>query len=358
MYNEQMRAKLQTVIDEGRNNVQTALMAIQDEFANRKDMIVKPKAMNFEISKNGIRPIIGDQTFSLTGHSAGQLLSKSHIPKVYSDYLLELEEFNLLKTNLNTMLPRTSEDGMLIRRVDSTIKGVLSPSYRRIDGSPILESFVQSAINERFVPYMGMNTDYRMQLRFILPEMFEIAKDEFVVYGVALTTGDYGSSAMNLETFILRIWCKNLALGQSMLRKIHIGKRFEATDDVTQLFSDKTHALDSETVASAVSDTIKSSVTHIEYLSNTVKTATEKEVDVNVALEKLRKLGMTKAVADKIKAVYTTDTPIELLPQQKSAWRLSNAISLIAKSDGLTSDQTIDLEKQAYSVMTPEFVTA
>lgn len=357
-YNQEMKNKLQRIIDEGKNNVHVALMAIQNEFASRKDMIVKPQAIDFNINDNGIRPIIGDTTFSLTNHSSGQLLAKSNIPKVYSDKLIELKEFGLLKTNLNTMLNRTSEDGMLIRRVDGLIKGILSPSYRRIDGSPILESFVQSALNSRFVPYMGMNTDFRMQLRFILPEMFEITKDEFVVYGMALTTGDYGSSAMNLETFILRIWCKNLALGQSMLRKVHIGKRFEATDDVTHLFSDKTHALDAATVASAVSDTVATSTEHIKYLAEIAKNSTEKELDVNVAIEKLRKQGMTKMVADKVKSVYSTEAPIELLPQEKNAWRLSNAISLIAKSDGLSSDQMIDLEKQAFTVMTPEFVTA
>lgn len=343
--------KLGEIISNGKNNVTTILTDIQNEFQVRKDIIAKPSVIDYEVSEKGVFPIVKEEKLVLTPHSEAHLWARTQIPSNYANKLLQLEEYNLLHKNLTTMTKRQSADGILFRRVGNIAKGILSPSYRRMDASPIFESFVQTAINNKFVPYKGRNTNYRYQIQFIYPEIFQPAPSEYVVYGISMTTGDYGGQALELELLALRISCTNLSVGYDMFRKVHLGKRFnlgEGEDIVT--LSDTTHQLDSQTVASAVADVTKSAIVQIEHVNKVVKSAVSKEVDIQAAITELRRKGMSKEIADRVKLTYETPAPVELLPQQNGLWRLSNAISLVAQ--GIEeADKVVNMEKLAMEVL-------
>ncbi|KKM68729.1 hypothetical protein LCGC14_1458030, partial [marine sediment metagenome] len=252
--------------------------------------------------------------------------------------------------NLNRLREVNMKDGALVRRVGNTIKGFLSPSYRRMDASPVFEAFVNKAVSSGFVPYRGMNTDYRYQISFIKPEMIEVAPEEFVVYGLNLTTGDYGSQAMQIEMLVLRIACANLAIGYDLLRKVHLGKRFEWGDGESVIFSERTQTLDSKAVASAVEDVVGESTKHVGLLTDKIQSSAQTEPDVAKVLANIRKSGFGKEIAEKIKNIYETDTGVELLPQKKTTWRLANTLSLIAKGIG-NKDKQIDLEKESFKLL-------
>lgn len=148
--------------------------------------------------------------------------------------------------------------------------------------------------------------------------------------------------------------CRNLAVGYDLLRKVHLGKRFQFNEnEETVLLSDKTHLLDSQAIASAVSDVTKSSVMQIEHIHKVVQDSVSKEVNIKDAIASLRKKGVSKGIAEKIKTTYEMEAPIEVLPQQKGLWRLSNAISLVAQ--GIPEyDKRIDTQKLAMEVILNE----
>lgn len=347
------REKLDSIVSNSKVNVLTVLQGIESEFKQRKDIIAKPSAIDYKVFDKGITmqiPSIDDISLNLTKHSEGQLYTKTGIPKQYGQSLIEHNLYNLLERNLKEMTQVKCEEGLLLRRIGTTAKGILSPSYKRMDATPVFETFTDTSMKAGYIPYQAFNTDYRYQLRFIFPEVFEPANGEYVVYGLSITTGDYGGQALEIEMMVLRIWCTNLAIGYDVFRKIHLGKRFTSNENILNL-SEKTYALDSATIASAVGDVVKNSKKFITETNNHITESVNKEIDIKTALISLKKKGMSKEMVERVKTLYENESPIELLPTQKGLWRLSNVMSLIAQDSSLTADETIDMQKQSMNVL-------
>tara|TARA_Y100000034_G_scaffold63302_1_gene76595 strand:- start:2996 stop:3664 length:669 start_codon:yes stop_codon:yes gene_type:complete len=221
-----------------------------------------------------------------------------------------------------------------------------------MDASPIFEGFIESALRAGYVPYTGAVTDYRYHVSFILPEVFQPSAHEFIVLGVAITTSDYGSSALKIEMLALRITCLNLCMGADVMKSVHVGKRFNTTEDLIQL-SNQTHDLDNKAVASAVGDAVQSSIGLQAGVKNRILDAMESDCNINIndEVKKLRQKGFKKDLAESVKVAFDSEMPVEFLPEVKNKWRLSNAISLIAKGSALPSDTRLDLQKQAMAVI-------
>src|SRR5271157_3128898 len=92
--------KLQEAIDKGKASVEAGLKSIEKEFQMRKDLFVKPSAIDYVIEGKNIRPVIQDQHFNLTEHSKNQMFSRVGMPGAFADKLLEYEESDLLRLNL------------------------------------------------------------------------------------------------------------------------------------------------------------------------------------------------------------------------------------------------------------------
>lgn len=348
MVNDIREQKLNSIIEAGRNKVSTILQEMQTEMENRKDLIVKPAAMQFITQEKDFKVSINDEILNFTNYSRGQILGRAGIPVAYADKLLQLGENELLLNNLNTMIERQCEDGLLVRKINEDIRGVLSPSYRRMDASPVFEGFIDGAIKTGYVPYNGNITDYRYNITFIYPEIFNPTPNEFIVLGISITTGDYGTSALLLELTTLRITCLNLAIGTDIFRKIHIGKRFESAEDLIEL-SQKTHELDSQAVASAISDAVKGSLALQENVKERIKRSAQDGLSIKDEIAKMKKKGFRKELAESVKTTFESELPVELLPQEKTVWRFSNAISLLANQK--SGDDRLDLQNYAMSVL-------
>lgn len=350
--------KLQGIIEIGKGKVNSVLEEIQTEFELRKDFIAKPEAINYRVNEETKDfqayvfdgNISGNHYLDFTNFSKTQILNRLGIPVNYANRLLDLKEFDLLQTSLEHLTNKQCQDGLLFRQINNTVKGVLSPSYRRMDASPIFESFINSALSAGYVPYNGEITDYRYHVSFILPEVFQPSENEFCVMGLAITTSDYGANALQVELLCLRISCLNLCMGNDVMRSIHLGRRFNTEESFVQL-SNKTHLLDSKTVASAVSDSVKTSIDLQTKVKERILLAVENNGEINIAYEikKLRTKGVKKEIAEDIKRTFESKLPVELLPENKNRWRLSNAISLIANSQ--TPDIKLDLQKHAMNVI-------
>jgi hypothetical protein len=349
--------KLQKIIDDGRASVVKALKEIHDEFASRTDLMVKPEAVDFVIDGYGFHPIIQGIAHSMTSHSVGQMLERAGIPSAFAQKLINLGEPDLLKMNLKRLTDKLEGDGIMIRRVNyqndgKLIKGWLSPSYKRMDASPIFEAFIDRSTKKGFVPYRGLNTDYRYQISMVFPRIFNPTPQEFMIFGMSLTSGDYGNQSLQIELLMLRIVCMNLAIGYDLFRRVHLGSRFHMQEgDVVQI-SEKTHQLDTQTIVSAIGDVVDSGEEHIKMLEHKVVKSAEEilsETGEKRVYEALRK-RFRKEIADQVKTMYELPQEIELLPSGQNLWRMSNAISLVA--NGVERlDEKVDLEKEAMGIL-------
>ena len=350
-FRERAYNKMQEVVTNGKNNVGQFLTDIAREFDVRRDFIAKPRVIDYDVTDGRIVPIVNEERLNLTPHSEGQMYGRLGIPKTYGERLLELGETELLHNNLKRMTQRNSEEGTLFRVVDGSIKGWLSTSYKRMDASPIFSEYIQTMLNLGFVPQRGSNTTYRYHLAFLMPEVIELVPNEFVVFGSSITTGDYGSVALSMEEYIMRVICTNMMIGTNAFRKIHIGKRFDSdTNTAYASLSNETHRKDSEAIASAVKDVTLGAKFRIEALAKSVKENVSKDININQAIAELKKSGIPKKVTEAVQTVYEQDAINELLPPSRGAWRLSNAISLVAQSQ--PPDLQLDMEKEAMGLLT------
>lgn len=360
---ERAQAALRKIIETGRGKAAAGLEALQKEFHLRKDYRVRASAVDVDLEKteSGFlwKPVLVDKAghrtaFEPTPHARGQFLNRAGIPSMFVDTLEAHGLGDLLRENVLNLLPREAPDGLLVRTVGSAAKAFLSPAYKCLDNALFFDTFVEQALAAGLVPYRGDVSDTRGFLSFLRPEIIEIAPGEFVVPGTELRGSDYGNGAQELNAILLRLLCLNGATGYDLFRKIHIGRRFDAsefgTDNVVQL-SQKTIELDVRTVRSALTDTMKGVTKHLSALTESVREAVAKEVDVDSTIAGLKKKGLKAKSLEKVKALYDNEAlPVEALPQAPGAWRLSNALSLLANSTP-DLDEAADLRDAAFAVL-------
>lgn len=368
---QRMYNKLFNIVEAGKTNMISTLQEIEQEYAIRKDFVLGNRAgmnidaireweltpypntkgkITYEPSQH-IKPVFDNHgAMNLTNHSYQQMVARLQIPNSYVENLLELGETDLLASNLNRMVERRMDTGSLIRSVGNTAKGWLSTSYKRWDATPIFEAFVAGVREVGFVPVQAYNTDYRYLLGFVLPDVFQISDREYVTYGVSMQTGDYGSAALTLGLLILRIQCTNLAVGSSILRKVHLGSRIDANDDrMLAMLSQDTINKDTKAIAGMVTDLTKASTDEIKKLDAQVKEAAMTPVDMKTELEGIKK-KFGKTLAEQVKVLYESAASDDL-PKGENKWRFSNVLSLLANGSGVSPDGRLDLQKEAARII-------
>jgi hypothetical protein len=352
-------SKLESMINAGRQAAAKGLAALSEEWGLRHDVVVRPAGLEIDVTPAGtgavgpvgakINATIGGRRFDFTPHARGQLLATAGIPLAFADHLADLGMRDLLQTNLVRLLADQAAEGMLIREVKGTVKGVLSPSYKCIDSSPTFEAFAEASMKTGLVPYRAEVTETRAFMSFLRPEIVEITPGEHVAFGVDLRNSDYGNGALNLALFMWRLLCANGASTADLFRKVHLGRRFEANADVAVL-SQRTIELDTKTLRSAVADQIKALPAAIQGATEAVRAVATTEVNLSKVLADLGKRGLTKGMQEKVKAAYeNTALPVEALPQEPGIWRLSNVFSLLANAE--EGDKAIDLRDYAGEIL-------
>jgi hypothetical protein len=204
------------------------------------------------------------------------------------------------------------------------------------------------------VPYTGKNTNSRYTLTFLKDNVIPVGNDE-VVYGVRMTTSDYGASSLSIQMFLLRLACLNGMTGIDLFKKIHLGRRFHAEFDKENggvILSDRTEKLDALTLGSGISDVLEQAYQYEETLTNQIRNAQSATIaDVKTLVETLRKRGkITKEFGARAADLFNSeDVGVEQLPPQKNLWRFSNVISLLAKEKN--GDSQLELENLSYELM-------
>lgn len=354
-------AKLTDIVQKGKERAAAGMQALMQEYEQRRDLMVRPDALDFEVTAatsqvpSVIRPVIDGSTYTLTSHARSQLLGRASIPVAFADTLAERNLGDLLRENLRRLLAATSRDGMLVRSIvgsgPATIKGILSPSYRRLDASPLFESFLERGLAAGFVPHSGDVSDTRAFLSLIRPEVREIGPSEWVVFGLEFRSSDYGRGAMELGLMVLRLVCSNGMIGSNLFRQVHVGRRFDDFSDgggVIEL-SRKTIALDARTVRSALGDAVGSADRKLLALESSLKEHAKEGLDVARTLATLQKKGIRKDTLQKVETMYGQPLPIEAVPQEQGRWRFANVLSLLA--NGAKGDDAKDLQDAAYDIM-------
>jgi hypothetical protein len=337
---------------------------IMNEFGVRQDVLAPSNAIHYHVQDSGALSFaVADNPVEYTGHALGQLLERIGMTKRFYDSLMDKPadkapwSRELVQHNLRTLTDKNlNGDRLLFRIVNGLVKGTLSESYRRIDFAPIAEEFVQTALALGFKPFGCKNTDTRYSLKMVHPQCYAISDTEVVVFGMELTSSDYGRGKFSLAIFIDRIMCTNLSALKSLHDAIHLGSRLGNGSDTKKaeiLFSQNTHDLDTQTIRSAIKDILTGNVFEqkaIEYcgiIDKAIGDDVSKDKANEVFKGLQRKGSLNKAEVEKANMLYNDVQEIAYLPKEKSAWRLSNVLSFMAQNPELKGDKALDLERTA-----------
>lgn len=340
------RAKLQSVIERGMANTGGVIRRILSE--QPEDSVIAGPALRFEAPGSGqVLVRWGSDESTVHPHAFAQVVQRAGVPKAYADTLAGGEHPWQRALLEHTLREHYGNDDrrFLARRVNGQLRGFLSDSFRRIDSRQLLDAFVGAAQQIGAVPYEGLATDVRSQIRVILPEIVEPVPGEAMVFGLAWNNSDYGASSYGVSSFALRLLCLNGMVGAQELRKVHIGRRLE--EDLS--FSQATHELDNKTIASATTDAVKLLLggDTIRRKSEAIRAAHE-NTDWRQAFSSVSK-ALTKDEGRKVREHFEGPDVLNL-PPGENVWRLSNALSWAA-NETESVDRKLNLQELAASVV-------
>lgn len=206
--------------------------------------------------------------YHLTQHATGQLCEHQavSIPAKFMNGLLDSPACDALAYAVPSYLSTALPDTRYVRCLDAvdgtgvstpTCRAFLTASYRVWDNSDIIEHAIAPVMREHpDVEAMSAHLDFdRMMLKLVsktLREEIVPGSDDWVFAGVRIENSETGLGALNLEPFVYRLVCKNGLTanlpGVPKLRKVHLGKRVLAGDElVRHLYADDTLLAESMT---------------------------------------------------------------------------------------------------------------
>lgn len=317
-----------------------------------EDMLAVGKKLQFTNSENGIALVppatadVNPGALQIHDHAFGQICEKAKVRNL-GTVLRELRgrgEWGrkLAADNLNEIYSHFNGDRFLLRAVRGQLRGFLSDSYRRLDSRPLLDAFVQAIQRYGARPVDGFALTTKINLRALLPMIFEPFPGEIMAFGIQLSDSDYGDGTLNVAGFLLRCWCTNLATTEDVLSQVHLGRKLS---DVVE-FSRRTLELDTQTMASAVSDVAGHVLAPkaINRYIDLVKRANEEKIETG-SIHAWAKKNLTKTETDSAVNKFAS-ADIELLPAGQTKWRWSNALSWLANE---TQDEHRKLELQDFA---------
>lgn len=360
---KRFQAQLEETIHKSQQSAMNVIEKVQRE--TPIDVIADSSTLEFSVDGTegsnavlmGLKNRRAKNYFNHKLHKNGldQVAERAGIPGTYINRLLEKPYGReLIVENLAKIYREEDNSKLLIRSVDSQVRGVLSNAYRRMESGPIIDAFAKACHEIGAVPVEGVGGDLRWAVKAILPMVFQPSKkqgtEELIAFGVQLSNSDFGKGALHVNAFMTRVICTNYATLEQVLRQAHLGKRL--TDDME--FSDKTYKLDTQTQISAINDVVKGVLApaKVNALVGRIGEALEERIDPKNAWAELPKMGLLKGEIDKVKELFI-DGDVEVLPRGTTKARLANAISWFAKS-AATAERRLELEEVAGEILLPK----
>lgn len=323
------RKHMDAQIDAGRQKAEHVINHVQTNVP--EDRIAVGKKLGFVASDNGISLILPDGvTQGLHKNALGQAAERVELPTRYVNDLIAKNQpwaRELAAKNFGELFSHLNGDRFLLRSVGEEVRGFLSDKYRRLDARPILDSFIGAIQPFGALPVEGAVTDTKISIKIVLPYIFEPIPNEVMLFGAEYVNSDFGNGALTMNTFVDRLWCTNFARGESLLRQVHLGARL--AENVA--FSQKTYHLDTQTMASAISDMAGNALgpESVNGYLALVKAANEEKVEGREVTEWMKK-RLTKGEVEAATTAFNSPD-VEMLPAGNTRWRMSNALSFIAK---------------------------
>lgn len=215
--------------------------------------------------------VAGLGPFGLTKHASGQVADRLQIPRKFWDRTTEY--VGLREDIVNTMFSQKRERRM-IRTLDGDARAWLSDRYKPRDNwfvinaiAPTLQQHDDLEINSKSL------SDTRMYLQVTFPRIErEVVPGDVVRAGITISNSEVGAGAVNVETLIWRLVCRNGMIGQSLLRSKHVGSKIDFDDESAySVFAEDTMEAELRSLQLRLRDVVAAALTESAFEAEVLK---------------------------------------------------------------------------------------
>ena len=256
----------------------------------------------------------------------------------------------LLAENLNVWFGADPANKRMIRTLDGKVRGVLSSKFRPLDNYDLANAVLPLLLESGAQIVSSELTDTRLYLKAILPSLSDElpagmiwgsghnAVAEYrgnepgrIVAAIVISNSDVGAGALRVEPSTFTTWCTNLAImAEAAMRKYHVGKGFNADDDM-QVYRDATREADDRAFFLKVQDITKAAFSAEAF---------------RAAIDSIRDAGSARITSQDLPKVVETTVRRLALPEGSASsiltqlamggdltkWGLSSAITAVANN--------------------------
>lgn len=334
---EVLQNRILSKIESNQDKIKSALTRIETDGSKLKDFIAcVGKECKLHFTANGRMYMnLEEEQYNLHSHALRQSAEKLNVPAKFIKDLQGTDWGRQLSARiLNDHTDHTERTRLLVRTIDGEVRGVLSDSYRRLNTAQIFGNFIKAVGEQDAEIVDALTDDTRSYIETIRPELIRVeipGQVIHLVYGVRISSSDYGDGALEVRSFIMQAVCLNGLVTEKAIKKIHLGGRLPDELEI----SNKTYQLDSDTQSSLTYDMVKQlyAPSTLEAKIEAIEKAASTECDLDRELINIAKKGIiAKAEGEEIRTILMNNNPEDGVDGGNSLWKLSQGISAIART--------------------------
>jgi len=379
-----VQERLDAMVDRARGESGAVVEKLMAEATSRRDFLLAGDELDWGwdgsdvvVSHKRVTQATELPHLRATDWARGQLGQRLRVPAAFMEGLVEeaRQTFSdgqpkpvavMARGTLHDLLDglkyRWDDKRVLLREVDGAVRGLLSDSYQPVDQSALVKGFVETchAVGSRggveVLPLSGSYmTEKAYGLRALRAEIIEPLPNEPMVLGVQLSSSEYGAGSTEIKLTLTRMWCTNTAIGESVLRKVHLGAGLRESGGGLIEFSERTLRLNSAAVVSGMRDAVASVLCEggRDKVVAQIREAADSKVDAKALAEGAARRGvLRKSDVERVVDLVKNEDRFDILPNttnRESRLRYANALTWFAH--GKPADERLSLEAEAGRVL-------
>lgn len=247
------------------------------EQEQKRDYVADTQRMQFD--SNGSTSLVldgngdGIKEFRVSEHAHGQIATRLGVPKRYYDRL-RTEAPALLDSNVNHWFTQKPEKRMIRTISDENggglVRGFLSDRYRRLDYDQLLAHVIpilgETGVGNDSIVSCNIS-ETKLYLKVLFPGITgEVKLNDVVQAGVVISNSEVGAGALKIEPLVYRLVCLNgMVVADATMKRYHVGRRIEDSEDALAVFSDETLALDDAALFAKVGDVVRAASNQAQF---------------------------------------------------------------------------------------------
>lgn len=214
--------------------------------------------------------------FPLRDVAHQQLAEFTGVPMAYYRRMLT-EAPALLANNVNRWLGGMDNARRMVRTLDGHTRALLSDSYRPLENEDLANAILPVLLESELLVESCEITERRLYIKAIdaritrdVPTGRKMGDGSHVFFdtcspAIIVSNSEIGQGSLSVETGVYTRACTNMAMFGARMRKYHVGKRADMTQEVFALLTDETKRQTDKAIWMQTRDLVKGAFDQVQF---------------------------------------------------------------------------------------------